>query len=164
MNTMKQSIKEKRQYFHQLLLRLGEVKYKEVIVESEFGVSSTRDLNHGQMDKLIADALNRMNQNSHKKPATKANTEKQIRHWRSKVLLVLGERGIKATKRDWSVINEELSKKQYQWISSGNQINTKGLYAFRTVQDLKKLFKQLCSIRDNEQKKAEELKQLASLN
>ncbi len=158
-------LKEKRQYFHRLLIRLGEVKYKEVIVESAFGVSSTSDITEEwKMDKLISEAENRLYRQGKQQPIS-ATSQKQLRKWRNRCLLVLNERGIVATPKNWSAINEELSKKQYQWIMpEGNIINRKGLYAFRTVNDLKKLFNQLCAIRDNEMAKAAILKDLALKN
>lgn len=159
------TLKQKRQYFHQLLIRLGEVKYKELIVEAEFGVTSTSQITEEwKLDKLIADALNRLKQNDNKPAIPKSDSDKKLRHWRNRCLLVLAERGISATAKDWSSINDELSKKQYQWIMTGEQINRRGFYAFSTVKDLQKLFKQLCSIRDNEQIRAEQLKKLAMNN
>jgi hypothetical protein len=43
-------------------------------------------------------------------------------------------------------------------------VNHKGLYAFQTVSDLKKLFNQLSSIRDNEKIKSDRLRDLAQKN
>ena len=166
-----QNIKQKRQYFHQLLIRLGEVKYKEIIVEAEFGVSSTSKINEPwKMDKLIKAAEARLQkQNNQPQKTPVAQEQKQLRKLRNKCLLVLNERGIIATPKDWSMVNDELAKKQYQWVMSERQrltgiINRRGLYAFRTVEDLKKLFNQLCSIRDNEKAKAKILNDLALKN
>ncbi len=165
-----ETLKQKRQYFHQLLLALGEERYKEVIVEAHFGVSSTRDLNEEQLNILIDDARKRLGNNQNAGADLQSvPSQKQLRMWRNKCLLVLNERGIKATPKDWTAVNEELSKKQYQWILkpalvANGKVNRKGLYAFRTADDLKKLFKQLCSICDNEQAKAKELKDLALKN
>ncbi|MCT4590537.1 MAG: hypothetical protein N4A71_22105 [Carboxylicivirga sp.] len=165
--TNQETLKQKRQYFHQLLLALGEERYKEVIVEAHFGVSSTKDLSEQQLNILIDDARKRLGNNP--QPKQDKQSSKVLRMWRNKCLLVLNERGIKATPKDWTAVNQELSKKQYQWVLNpaqlaNDQVNRKGLYAFRTADDLKKLFKQLCSIRDNEQAKAKELKDLALKN
>ena len=162
-----ENIKQKRQYFHQLLIRLGEVRYKAVIVESAFGVSSTSDITEEwKLDQLIAEAENRLYRQGKRQQARQNASERQLRHWRNKCLLVLNERGITATPKDWSMVNEELAKKQYQWImpEDSQLINRKGLYTFRTVADLRKLFSQLCAIRDNEQTKAKILKDLAIKN
>jgi len=141
-----QQLKQKRQYFHQLLLLLGETKYKDVIVSARFDVSSTTELTEEwQLDELINDARHRLQRSM--KPTAPDDTKK-IKTWRNRCLLVLGQRGITASPKDWSAINNELSKKQFQWIMSPVQlekgyVNHKGLYAFATVADLKKLFNQL---------------------
>ncbi len=160
-------LKEKRQYFHQLLIALGEVRYKDVIVSTLFSVESTTALNEQQLDTLISEAKARLNKNP--RPVSYQDSSKMLRLWRNKCLLVLNERGIVATPKDWTAVNAELSKKQFQWVLSPAQtqsglVNRKGLYAFRTVEDLKKLFKQLCSIRDNERTHTEKLKDLALKN
>ena len=160
-----QTLKHKRQYFHQLLISLGEVKYKDVIVSSRFNCDSTRELNEWQLDELIKDAKHRMGIRNRPAP----DDAKQIRTWRNRCLLVLAQRGIEPTPKDWSTVNNELAKKQYQWIMSPQQlekgiINQKGLYAFGSVADLKKLFNQLSSIRDNEHAKAIKLRELAMKN
>lgn len=158
-------IKDKRQRYHQLLIALGEAKYKDVIVSSRFNVNSTRDLNDAQMDELIHDALHRLKK--HKMPVK--DDIKIIRKWRNRCLLVLSQRGITAIPSDWTPINHELEKKQYQWIvppvqlEKGN-VNKKGLYAFNTVDDLKKLFNQLSAIRDNEKIRAKREHDLAIKN
>lgn len=165
-------LKEKRQYFHKLLIALGEVKYKEIIVEGNCGVTSTTDLNEKQLDKLISEAKQRLSKGNKKVQPYKAKVqpeEKQLRMWRNKCLLVMNQRNIKATPKDWTAVNTELAKKQYQWVLSPKQIekgiiNRKGLYAFQSLEDLKKLFKQLCSIRDNEKDRNEHLKNLANKN
>jgi len=159
------TLKQKRQYYHQLLIALGEERYKDVIVSSRFGVETTTNLTEAQIDMLITDARTRLN----KRPRQSKNPERLIRQWRNKCLLVLNERGIFATPKDWSAVNHELAKKQYQWILTQEQIkkgivNHKGLYAFNTLDDLKKLFRQLTAIRDNEQQKQSQLKQLMIRN
>ncbi len=160
-----QTLKKKRQYFHQLLINLGEAKYKDVIVSSRFNVDSTTKLSEWELDQLIQDAKHRMTK--HSRPAL--DDAKQIRTWRSRCLQVLAQRGIEPTPKDWSPVNNELTKKHYQWIMTPQQlekglINHKGLYAFSTVADLKKLFNQLSSIRDNERIKAMKLRDLAMKN
>ena len=160
-----QTLKAKRQHYHQLLIALGEVKYKDVIVSARFNVDSTRDLSERQMDELISDAKHRMGKRN--RPAQ--DDAKQIRTWRNRCLLVLAQRGIEPDPKDWSPVNNELAKKQYQWIMTPEQmkkgiINQKGLYAFSTVPDLKKLFNQLSSIRDNEARKAMKIRDLAMKN
>lgn len=147
-----QALKQKRQRFHQLLIRLGWEHYKETIVSSRFNVDSTTELDERQMDELIADAIHHLN----RKARPEAADIKQLRTWRNRCLLVLSQRGITATASNWTPINQELAKKQYQWVLTADQmaagiINHKGLYAFTTVDDLKKLFNQLSAIRDNEQ-------------
>lgn len=164
MNTI-HTLKQKRQYFHRLLLANGEAHNKELIINTKFGVESTINLNDEQLDSLINDALYRLRQNK----ATKADDPKKIRTWRNKCLLVLAERGITATPKDWQPINSELSKKQYQWIlnpehRAQGMVNQKGLYAFKTIEDLKKLFNQLVAIRDNEKEKAAKENKLSKLN
>jgi hypothetical protein len=160
-----ETIKQKRQYFHQLLIRLGEERHKAVIVESEFGVSSTSELLEWQVDLLIKKAQARLNNQVKHLKARRYKEQNLLKGWRNKCLLVLNERGITATPKDWSAVNNELSKKQYQWVMPDNGIvNRKGLFAFRTVEDLKILFRQLCSIRDNEKKAAVKLKNLALKN
>lgn len=155
------TLKQKRQYYHQLLIALGEERYKEVIVSARFGVESTTGLSEESLDILIGEA--RMRLNTKQRPIT--GTETNVRRWRNKCLLVLNERGILATPKDWAAVNAELAKKQYQWIMTNDQVkrglvNHKGLYAFTRIEDLKKLFRQLTAIRDNEQSKAAQLKQL----
>ncbi len=165
------TIKQKRQRYHRLLLALGEARHKEVIVEAQFGVTSTTDLNEQQLDSLIADAQQRLNRLKTPKPnnAPSEAEQKLLRTWRNKCLLVLNERGITATPKDWSPVNNELAKKQYQWILSESQlqkgmVNRKGLWAFKTVDDLKKLFKQLASIRDKQEVRDQKLKDLSVKN
>ncbi|MFV0377817.1 MAG: hypothetical protein ACK5JD_11030 [Mangrovibacterium sp.] len=163
MNT--QTLAQKRQRFHRLLIALGEDKYKDVIVSARFDVDSTTALSERQLDELIADAVHRLYQR--RNPAN--IDDKAVRGWRNRCLLVLAQRGITATASDWSRINEELSRKHYQWVMTPQQvekglINYKGLYAFNTVDDLKKLFNQLSSIRDNEARKAQQLRELAKRN
>ena len=158
-------ITKKRQRFHKLLIALGEVKYKEVIVSSRFNVDSTRLLDEWQLDELIRDAQHRLG----KRTLRPSDDYKQVRTWRNRCLLVLGQRGITATPSDWSPINNELARKHFQWIMTPQEaekglVNHKGLYAFRTVPDLKKLFNQLSSIRDNEARKAQQLRDLALRN
>lgn len=169
MTTSEQSLKQKRQYFHQLLIQLGEARYKEVIVEVKFGVESTTELTEKQIDELINDAKSRLHNNNRNQPRKPQDEQRLLKMWRNKCLLVLNERGIVATPKDWTAVNQELAKKQFQWILTDAQverglINHKGLYAFQTLDGLKKLFKQLCSIRDNEQAKAKQLKDLALKN
>ena len=160
-----EAIAQKRKYFHQLLIRLGEVKHKGIIVESEFGVSSTSELKEWQVSQLIKKAENRLKRQSDTLKQSRSKEQKQLKNWRNKCLLVLNERGIVATPKDWSAVNEELSKKQYQWVMPDNGIiNRKGLFAFRRLDDLKVLFKQLCAIRDNEKKAAAKIKKLTLQN
>ena len=160
-----QALKQKRQRFHQLLIRLGWERYKETIVSARFNVESTKDLSERQMDELIADAIHHLNKKS--QPAS--SDIKQLRTWRNRCLLVLAQRGITATPSDWTPVNHELEKKQFQWVLTAEQmaagiINHQGLYAFKTVDDLKKLFNQLCAIRDNEQIRIKREKQMAFKN
>ncbi|MEA4981435.1 MAG: hypothetical protein VB066_01830 [Paludibacter sp.] len=158
---MEDNLKDKRQQFHLLLIALGEVKYKEVIVEGMFpGIESTMSLNEQQLDRLIADATNRMGnrgQDVKRRPISPANApeEYQIKQLRNKCLQVLTERGIKSTPKDWTAVNKELEAPRYQWVLSEEQraagvINKRGIGTFNTVESLKKLFYQLCAIRDNE--------------
>ncbi len=69
--------------------------------------------------------------------------------------MVLSERGIRSTPKDWSPVNNELAAPRYQWILTDEQraqgiVNKRGIGTFNTVETLRKLFYQLCSIRDNE--------------
>ena len=160
------TLPEKRQRYHKLLIMLGEANYKDVIVHARFGVDSTTDLSESQLDELMNDALHRL---AKRKRPVVADDTKTVRLWRNRCLLVLSQRGINATPSDWSAINEELSKKQYQWIVPPEQlakghVNHKGLYAFNTVDDLKKLFNQLSAIRDNEQVRNKRIRELAAKN
>jgi hypothetical protein len=165
--TSEQTLKQKRQYYHQLLIAAGEAAYKDVIVSARFDVDSTRKLDEWQLDELIQDAKHRMY--NKKRPGPNVDDDKKIKTWRNRCLLVLSQRGITATPKDWSAINNELAKKQYQWITSPAQlekgfVNQKGLYAFNTVADLKKLFNQLSAIRDNEKIRATKELDLAFKN
>lgn len=155
------TLKAKRQQFHKLLIALGEEKYKEVIVEGTFhGIESTKDLNELQLDRLIADAQARMGKRGMEtkcRPLAAANApeETQIRSLRNKCLQVLGERGIKSTAKDWTAVNAELAAPRYQWVLTDEQraqgmINKRGIGTFNTVESLRKLFYQLCAIRDNQ--------------
>jgi hypothetical protein len=170
MDTQTQSLKEKRQLYHKLLLALGEAKYKDVIISTQFGVESTTELTEAQLDSLIFDARKRLNNLRKPTPESVVKpNEKNIKRLRNKCLLVLNERGITATPKDWSPINDELAKKQYQWILTPDQAangltNNKGLYAFNTEESLKKLFNQLVAIRDAERKKADKIKSIATNN
>ena len=164
-------LKAKRQYFHQLLLANGEAKFKDVIVNTLFGVESTKELNADQLNTLIDEAKQRLDQrkNTTGPQQDLAKDEKQLKNWRNKCLLVLNQRGITPTPKDWSPVNNELAKKQYQWILTPEQrekdlVNHKGLYTFHTVEDLKKLFNQLVAIRDAEKVMAEREKKLANNN
>ncbi len=163
MKSNEATLKEKRQLFHRLLLALGEEKYKEVIVEGTFpGIESTTELNEQQLDRLIADAKIRIGRSDKsglvkRRPIAPANApeETEIRRMRNKCLQVLSQRGIKSTPKDWTAVNNELAAPRYQWILSQEQrasgvINTRGLGTFNTVESLRKLFYQLCAIRDNE--------------
>ena len=165
--TSEQTLKQKRQYFHQLLIAAGEAAYKDVIVNARFDVDSTRELDEWQLDELIQDAKYRMAKQ--KQPVPAADETAKIKTWRNRCLLVLSQRGITALPKDWSAINQELSKKQYQWIMAPAQlqkgfVNQKGLYAFNTIADLKKLFNQLSAIRDNEKIRATKERYLAMKN
>lgn len=174
MTKQEQKLREKRQLYHRMLIALGEERYKKLIVSERFGVESTSRLTEKQMNMLIADAKLRLEKLRKTNPhSAKASHEEKkehlIRKWRNKCLLVLNERGITATPKDWSNVNRELAKKQYQWIMPPEKqkreiVNSKGLYAFNTVEDLKKLFHQLVAIRDNERKKAKELRELMLRN
>ncbi|HBL74268.1 MAG: hypothetical protein A2W90_18110 [Bacteroidetes bacterium GWF2_42_66] len=160
-----EQLKQKRQRYHQLLIALGWERYKEVIVSSRFNVKSTIDLTEQQMDELIEDAKHHLYRQNRPVSAD----AKQLRTWRNRCLLVLAQRDIKATPKDWSAVNNELAKKQYQWIMSPAElekghINQKGLYAFTTVDDLKKLFNQLSAIRDNELIRAKREQEMAFKN
>ncbi len=154
-----ETLAQQRQRFHRLLLQTGEAEHKAEIINSFFpGITSTKQLNQFQMRVLITDAEERagLKQKARRTAATKAPETATVRKMRNKVLLVLAERGIKATAKDWSEVNTELSAKRYQWILSDEQrqkglTNHKGLLAFTTVEDLQKLFRQLCRIRDVEQ-------------
>lgn len=164
--TKHDTLKHKRQYYHQLLVALGEEAHKETIVASAFGTTSTQDLNAKQLDSLIADAKKRLAANAN---SAQEKADFQVKKWRNKCLLVLNQRGIMAKPKDWSAVNDELAKKQYQWILTDQQrekgiVNHKGLYAFGTVLDLKKLFWQLAAIRDAEMKRNARLKELISNN
>jgi|GEM_PF-3290064 len=161
MNTNEAILKEKRQLFHRLLLALGEDKYKEVIVEGTFpGIESTKDLNEQQLDRLISDAKTRMGnrgQEVKRRPIAAANApeEYQVKQLRNKILQVLSQRGIKSTPKDWTQVNTELAAPRYQWVLSEEQraagiVNKRGLGTFNTPETLRKLFYQLCAIRDNE--------------
>ena len=161
MNTNEATLKEKRQLFHRLLLALGEDKYKEVIVEGTFpGIESTKDLNELQLDRLILDARTRMGnrgQDVKRRPIAAANApeEFQVKQLRNKILQVLAQRGIKTTPKDWTEVNKELAAPRYQWILTDEQraagiVNKRGLGTFNTPDTLRKLFYQLCAIRDNE--------------
>ncbi len=167
MNT--QTIKTKRQRFHRLLISLGEAEHKEAIVAEHIGTGSTMEITEAQLDTLIADALKRLAQKKQPAPAKADSADIQIRKWRNKCLLVLAERGIRATAKDWTAINAELEKKHYQWVLSDAQrergtVNTKGLFAFSTVDSLRKLFGQLAAIRDAEKAKSKQIKKLAAQN
>ena len=174
MTKQEQILRQKRQFYHRLLLALGEERYKKLIVAERFGVQSTSGLTERQLDILIYDARQRLEKvrktNPHfPKAKSQEKSEQLVRKWRNKCLLVLNERGITATPKDWSNVNRELAKKQYQWIMPPEKqqreiVNSKGLYAFSTVEDLKKLFHQLVAIRDNERKKAKELRELMLRN
>ena len=165
---------EKRQKYHRLLLKLGEEKYKSVIVEGTFnGIESTTDLNEQQLDILIADANTRLGQKGYaqRKPIAPAHEPEQaeLRRLRNKCLLVLAERGIKATAKDWSAINKELEAARYQWILTDEQraagvVNKRGLTAFNTPETLKKLFMQLSSIRDNQRTIGNKIKKITVEN
>lgn len=156
-----ETLAEKRQRFHRLLLQLGEAAHKEDIVSSFFpGITSTSSLDIFQMNVLLKDAEQRagIGYKARRTAAAKAPETAAVRKLRNKCLLVLAERGIRATAKDWSDINAELAAKRYQWILSDAQreqglTNLRGLTAFTTVEDLQKLFRQLCKIRDMEQLK-----------
>ncbi len=154
-------LKNKRQQYHRLLLALGEEKYKSVIIDGTFpGKESTMQLNESQIDILIADAERRSgnrNQTVERRPLAPANNpeEYQIKQLRNKCLQVLAERGIKSTPKDWQPVNKELEATRYQWILTDEQraqgmINKRGIGTFNTVESLRKLFYQLCAIRDNQ--------------
>ena len=156
-------LKQKRQLFHRLLIALGEEKYKEIIVEGAFpGIESTMELNETQLDKLISNAQTRIGkrgQDVKRRPSAPANSPEQyqVKQLRNKCLQVLSERGIRSTAKDWSAVNNELSAPRYQWVMSDEQrssgiINKRGLGTFNTPETLRKLFYQLCAIRDSEAK------------
>lgn len=161
MKTKEATLNEKRQRFHRLLIALGEDKYKELIVEGTFpGIESTKELNEQQLDRLISDAYNRMGNHGKdvkRRPIAAANApeETEIRRLRNKCLQVLSQRGIKSTPKDWTAVNTELASPRYQWILTDDQraagmVNRRGLGTFNTPDTLRKLFHQLCAIRDKE--------------
>jgi len=154
-------LKNKRQQYHKLLLSLGEEKYKSVIIEGTFpGKESTMQLTESQLDTLIFEAERRMGNRGQEvkhRPLAPANNpeEYQIKQLRNKCLQVLAERGIKSTPKDWQPVNKELEAPRYQWILTDEQraqgmINKRGIGTFNTVESLRKLFYQLCAIRDNQ--------------
>ena len=153
-------LKRKRQLYHNLLVALGEEKYKQVIVEGSFpGIEHTTDLTEVQLDTLISDAERRMGNRGEVKRVSLAPAnnpeEYQIKQLRNKCLQVLTERGIKTTPKDWSQVNNELAAPRYQWVLTEEQraagmINKRGIGTFNTVESLRKLFYQLCAIRDNQ--------------
>ena len=154
-------LKNKRQQYHRLLLALGEEKYKSVIIEGTFpGKESTMELTEAQLDILISDAERRAGnrgQEVKRQSIAPANNpeEYQIKKMRNKCLQVLAERGIKSTPKDWQPVNNELEAPRYQWILTDEQraqgmINKRGIGTFNTVESLRKLFYQLCAIRDNQ--------------
>lgn len=166
MKTNEETLKQKRQLFHRLLIAMGEEKYKEVIVEGTFpGIESTKDLTEQQLDRLISEAEARMGRRGqHIKRAQLpsphgegAGGEVEIRKLRNRCLQVLSERGITSTPKDWSAVNHELEADRYQWILTDEQRaagikNKRGIGTFNTVESLRKLLTQLCAIRDNENK------------
>ena len=164
-------LKGKRQFFHNLLVKLGEVQYKDMIIETRFGVESSKELTEEQLNILITDTEKRLNpqQKVAQKISNDFDQDKIIRQFRNKCLIVLNERGISATPKDWSKINIELTAARYQWIVSEDEkqkgiVNKRGLMAFKTKEQLQKLFYQLCQIRDNEKKQAKNITRLATNN
>lgn len=151
------TLSQKRQYFHQLLLMNGEVKHKREIINSFFnGVQSTKTLNIFQMNRIIRETEQRMGVRK-RQLSVSTNNVTAVRKLRNKCLQVLTQRDITATAKDWSKVNTELEAKRYQWVLTDEQkakgyINKKGLIAFTTVEDLQKLLRQLCKIRDVELK------------
>lgn len=169
--TTEQRLSKKRQFYHQLLLRLGEAKYKEVITEGSFGVESTTELTEAQLDSLISNAQLRINEKcvNVRPTADKPVNDAEIRRLRNKCLIALSERGIRPQSKDWSPINKELEADRYQWVLTDAQRakgvkNKRGLMAFNNKEVLTKLFKQLCVIRDNEQRHIAESQALARQN
>lgn len=168
---VEERLKGKRQYFHNLLVKLGEVQYKDMIIETRFGVESSKELTEEQLNIIIADTEKRLNPQpkTQQKSVTDFDQDKIIRQLRNKCLVVLNERGISATPKDWSKINTELTAARYQWILSEAEkekgiVNKRGLMAFKTKEQLQKLFYQLCQIRDNEKKQAKDITRLATNN
>jgi len=168
-------LKEKRQIYHRLLLALGEEKYKSVIIEGTFpGKEHTTELTEAQIDILILDAERRMgNRGVEVKRVSLAPAnnpeEYQIKQLRNKCLQVLTERGIKTTPKDWSQVNNELAAPRYQWVLTEEQraagiINKRGIGTFNTVESLRKLFYQLCAIRDNQKVIVTKVTERASQN
>ncbi|MEI8086943.1 MAG: hypothetical protein WCG93_12085 [Paludibacter sp.] len=173
------NISQKRQYYHNLLISLGQVEYKAIIIEGSFpGIEHTTDLSEAQLDQLITDAEGRLGNNVQRPEAVPqkprlaaANDPEETakRKLRNKCLLVLAERNIKATAKDWTPVNHELEAKRYQWVLTEEQrqkgyVNKRGLGAFATIESLKKLFYQLCSIRDNEKESHDKVVTIATQN
>jgi Protein of unknown function (DUF1018). len=166
-------LKQKRQYFHQLLIKAGATAHKEMILDIHFGVTSSKELTEAQLDEIILEYEQHLgiDKKQYRKPVkrNKEQDEVLIRRLRNKILLVLAERGIRATAKDWKPVNDELSAKRYQWIMTPDQqqkgiVNHKGLLAFTTPESLEKLFRQLCRIRDNEKEHNAIIKNLTEQN
>jgi hypothetical protein len=169
-----ETLLQKRKQYHRILIELGEEKYKDVIVGATFpGKASTTELSETQLDVLIHDAKTRAGEHAYERrqplsPTTNPE-QSEIRRLRNKCLLVLAERGITATPKDWSAVNRELEADRYQWIltdreRAAGRKNKRGLIAFNTPESLRKLFKQLCSIRDNQQVIIKRIRETAAKN
>lgn len=126
--TAEKQLAKKRQYFHQLLLALGEAQYKEVIVAERFeNIVHTTELNGAQLTTPINEARGRLHKARKAKQEVELHEVKALKKWRNKCLLVLNERGIIATPKNWAPINDELSKA----ISMGTQCRSAQQRAYK---------------------------------
>jgi len=136
--------------FHALLSKLGIMEQKENILAG-YGVEHTTDLTVGQLDEVIARFTSpdpsKGGELSHARDAA-------LRKLRSQCLTVLQQMGVYSTNDDWSRVNEYLMQPK---------IAGKLLFKMNT-DELKTLHRKLCSIRDKEAVKWEEINRIAQWN
>ncbi len=112
---------------------------------SRYGVTSTADLNVGQLDELI-----RKYSADYNKPATD-----EIRKLRSQVMILLGRIGVYQNENDWYKVNRYLMDKR---------IAGKLLYQMKDESELQALIRKLRAIADKKEEQEIEEFRKAQLN
>ena len=133
-----QRIKNKRRRFN-ALLHVTKMAHVKMHILNGYGVESTTELHESDLDNEIRNLESQLQQQ-------KEDAPKEIRRWRHKCLRIIGSCDVDTA--DWNDVNAFLMQPRL-----GNRV----LYDYKTVDELKKLHRQLNAIADNKKVKAERI-------